>query len=128
MKVAVAIITDSKDRILITQRPHEATHGGQWEFPGGKLEANETAEEALIREIDEELGLVLLEYEYLSDLHYDYSDFTVHLLAYHVSLWSGTPQCLEGQLQMKWVCAEEIKDYNFPEANTKLIDKLFATT
>lgn len=67
MKVAVAIITNDQQEILVAQRPLHVPHGGRWEFPGGKLEANESAEDALVREIREEVNLEIL--HYLSLIH-----------------------------------------------------------
>ncbi|MFI4962310.1 MAG: (deoxy)nucleoside triphosphate pyrophosphohydrolase, partial [Legionellales bacterium] len=80
MKVAVGIITDEKNHILVTQRPLHASHGGFWEFPGGKLEANETPENALIREIKEEVGLEIKDFRWLKEIDYQYPDRDIHLI------------------------------------------------
>ncbi|EHL29064.1 Mutator protein MutT [Legionella drancourtii LLAP12] len=121
IRVAVAIIVDAEQRILITQRPHHVPHGGRWEFPGGKLETNELAEHALIREIREEVGLEVLKYEFLGEVNHQYSDKSVQLLIFLVTQFSGTPLCVEGQLAMKWIKQEALNPDDFPEANREVI-------
>ena len=120
IKVAVAVIVDQQ-QVLIAQRPLHASHGGRWEFPGGKLEANERAEEALIREIKEEVGLDVLEYQFLGEVNHQYSERSVQLLIFLVTRFSGTPHCVEGQLAMKWVKLDELNPDDFPEANREVI-------
>lgn len=117
MRVAVAIITDEQDRILITQRPYHVAHGGCWEFPGGKLEPDEIAEHALIREIKEELGLEIQQYHFLGEIHHQYSDKQVHLIIFQITQFKGNPSCLEGQLNLRWSKTEELNYQEFPEAN-----------
>ena len=122
MKVAVAIITDAQNRILITQRPLHVSHGGYWEFPGGKLEDNELAEHALIREIREEVGLEVLQYQLLGQIYHQYPDKTVQLIIFHVTQFTGTPSCLEGQLDLCWIENEKLNPEVFPEANRGIFD------
>ncbi|KTD75132.1 Mutator protein MutT [Legionella waltersii] len=117
MKVAVAVLVDNQQRILITQRPLQASHGGFWEFPGGKLEPGELAEEALIREVKEEVGIDVQEYHYLGDVHHTYPDKSVQLMVFLVMAFSGNPVCKEGQLDMKWIRFNELNPDDFPEAN-----------
>ena len=124
MKVAVAIITDEQQRILVTQRPLEASHGGLWEFPGGKLEAGELAEQALVREIREEVGLEVLNYRYLGEIRHQYGDKLIQLIVFHVTQFEGTAHCREEQLGMRWVNKEDLDPNEFPEAN-HLIFKLY---
>lgn len=121
IQVAVAIIVDEQRRILITQRPLHAPHGGYWEFPGGKLEANESADCALIREIKEEVGLEILKHQFLGEVNHQYTNRLVQLLIFLVTEFSGTPLCIEGQLAMKWVRLEELNPDDFPEANREVI-------
>ncbi|MFJ1267539.1 8-oxo-dGTP diphosphatase MutT [Legionella lytica] len=121
MKVAVAIIVDEQQRILVTQRPLHASHGGYWEFPGGKLEANELAEQALIREIKEEVGLDVLNHEFLGEVHHQYAKRSVQLLIFLVTQFSGNPICIEGQLAMKWIRQDELNPNEFPEANREVM-------
>lgn len=122
MKVAVAIISDAQHRILITQRPLHASHGGFWEFPGGKLELNESAENALIRELREEVGIEVEQYQFLGEVKHQYSEKLVHLIVFHVTKFSGNPSCLEGQLNMTWIDKSHINHNDFPEANHKVFD------
>lgn len=122
MKVAVAIIVDDQQRILITQRPSHVPHGGFWEFPGGKLEDNETSESALIREIKEEVGLDVLKYQYLGIIHHQYPGKSVELIVFMVTHFTGKPARLEGQLNLQWVDKASLKPEDFPQANHKIFD------
>ncbi len=122
IRVAVAIISNAEQRILVTQRPLHAPHGGYWEFPGGKLETNELPEQALVREIKEELGLEVLAYQLLGEVNHQYSERTVQLIIFLVTQFSGTPECMEGQLAMKWLKKNEFNPQEFPAANHKIIE------
>ena len=122
MKVAVALIFDEKQRVLITQRPADTSHGGFWEFPGGKLEAGELPDAALIREIKEEVGLDILESCFLDTVIHDYGTKLVNLLVFSVSKYRGKAHCRELQPDLRWVSPEDLADYQFPEANLKIID------
>ena len=124
MRVAVAIITDSKQRILITRRPLTAAHGGFWEFPGGKLEGDELPAAALVREIKEEVGLEVSTYHYLGEVSHCYDQQAVLLLVYHVSQHEGEPACLEGQMDLRWVEASQLKDFQFPAANHVIMEMI----
>ena len=125
MKVAIAIIKDKQNRILITQRPLHVSHGGCWEFPGGKLEINEKAEHALIREIREEIGLEIHNHQFLGQLTYQYPDKEVQLFVYHVTHFSGNASCLEGQLSLKWIEPDQLDPKQFPEANREVFNLIF---
>lgn len=122
MKVAVAIIYDNQNRILITQRPLHVAHGGMWEFPGGKLEADELPSLALIREIKEEVGIDILEYSFLDEITHNYGHKIVHLLVFSVKKFSGEAVRCESQLDLRWIERDELVDYCFPEANNKIIE------
>lgn len=122
IQVAVAVIVDAQQRILVTQRPLHASHGGYWEFPGGKLETNELPEQALVREIREELGLEILDYQLLGEVNHQYSERTVQLIIFLVTQFSGIPECIEGQLAMKWLKKNEFIPEDFPAANHKVIE------
>ncbi len=127
IKVAVAIITDGEQRILITQRPLDVPQGGCWEFPGGKLEINESAEHALIREVKEELGIDVKKYQLLGEIEHQYTDKRVCLIIFHVSEFSGIASCLEGQLGLKWINKELLNPNDFPEANRAIFKLLVET-
>ena len=124
VKVAVGVVFDSERRILITQRPLHVSHGGFWEFPGGKLEQDELAEHALIREIKEELGIDIHECQHMGDVHHTYPDKSVQLIVFKVTHFTGTPKCNEGQLDMKWSTINELSSNDFPEANHAILDMI----
>jgi 8-oxo-dGTP diphosphatase len=121
MRVAVAIITDPQNRVLITQRALGSPHGGLWEFPGGKLEENETPSFALIREIKEEVGLDVIKFDYLGEINHRYSQEEISLLVYHVTQYDGEASCVESQMDLCWVDRESLSNYNFPAANINII-------
>ncbi|MCA0404072.1 MAG: 8-oxo-dGTP diphosphatase MutT [Proteobacteria bacterium] len=122
MKVAVAVIFNEIQEILITKRPLSTSQGGKWEFPGGKLESGEEATIALIREIKEEINLDILNSAYLGVVNYEYEDKKVELIVFTVNQFSGEPRCLEGQLDMRWVPLSELRNFEFPRANKQIID------
>jgi len=117
--IVVAAVIEDDGTFLVTRRP-EGTHlGGLWEFPGGKLDAGETHEQALAREIREELdsdievGALLLETEHA------YADRTVSLCFYRCAL-RGSPRPLLGQ-QIRWVPRAELRTLDFPPADEDVI-------
>lgn len=121
IEVAVAVIVDKQRRFLITQRPLHASHGGCWEFPGGKLENEETSMSALIREVKEEVDLDVHQYQLLGEVNHQYSDRVVKLIVFLVTHFSGDPSCKEGQLAMKWANLDELNPEDFPAANQEII-------
>ena len=127
MKVAVAVIFDTNNLVLITRRPSHAPHGGLWEFPGGKLEAEEPPVSALIREIKEEVDLEILEYRFLGEVIHNYGSKEVNLLIFRVDHYLGNPRCCESQMDLQWVSIENLADYEFPEANFKIIELIKAS-
>jgi 8-oxo-dGTP diphosphatase len=124
MRVAVAVIYDALGRILLTQRPDHADHGGQWEFPGGKLQTGEHPVEALKREVKEEVGLDVLDMEFITDIEHSYTSKQVVLHVYRVTGFQGTARCLESQIDLRWVSPEKLTQFDFPEANHKIIRQL----
>lgn len=122
MRVAVAVITDTKHRILITQRPIGTSHAGFWEFPGGKLEVGESAPSALCREVKEEVGIDVVAFKYLGEIPHTYPDYQVTLLIYHVPVYEGVATCIEAQMGMQWVDFKSLSHYTFPEANLEVIE------
>ena len=118
---AVALI-DVDGRVLIAQRPEGKSMAGLWEFPGGKVEPGETPEAALIRELEEELGIntwasCLAPLTFAS---HSYADFHLLMPLFACRKWEGTPQSREGQT-LKWVRAKDLKDYPMPAADVPLI-------
>ncbi|MEM9575573.1 MAG: 8-oxo-dGTP diphosphatase MutT [Pseudomonadota bacterium] len=121
---AVALI-DIDGRVLLGQRPEGKSMAGLWEFPGGKVEPGETPEVALIRELEEELGINTWQ-SCLAPLTFaSHSYDTFHLLMplFACRKWEGTPQSREGQ-NLKWVRANDLKNYPMPAADLPLIPVL----
>ena len=121
--VAVAVIVNNDDEACISLRHEHAHQGGLWEFPGGKVEPDETVEQALTREIKEELGLDVLSSRPLMRVKHDYGDKSVCLHVQKITGFRGTAVGLEGQ-DVKWVPIENLKDYDFPAANQAIIKSL----
>lgn len=122
--VAVALV-DADHRVLLAQRPAEKALGGLWEFPGGKLEPGERPEEALIRELDEELGIAVQEacLAPLTFASHAYPDMHLLMPLYICRRWSGTPQPREGQA-LRWVRPRALRDFPMPPADEPLIPAL----
>ena len=122
--VACALI-DADKRILIAQRPHGKALAGLWEFPGGKIDPQERPEQALIRELHEELGIVVKEpcLAPLTFASYAYPDFHLLMPLYICRRWEGLVQPRENQA-VKWVMARELRSYPMPPADEPLIPAL----
>ena len=121
--VVAAIIENRAGQLLIAERPPGKHWAGYWEFPGGKIEAGESHEAALIRELREELGLDLAGVP-LTHYYHGSRGAEVVLDFYHIRLTRDiAPQGLEGQ-RWRWVTRAEISDYRFPEPNTAVLQKL----
>ncbi len=118
---AVALI-DPDGRVLLAQRPEGKSMAGLWEFPGGKIEAGETPEVALIRELQEELGIDTWEscLAPLTFASHSYDDFHLLMPLFACRKWDGTPQSREDQA-LKWVHASQLRDYPMPAADVPLI-------
>jgi 8-oxo-dGTP diphosphatase len=122
--VAVALVDDD-NRVMIAQRPEGKSMAGLWEFPGGKVETGETPEDALIRELKEELSIdvtaaCLAPFTFAS---HTYEKFHLLMPLYVCRRWSGTPIPQEGQT-LKWVRANQLKDFDMPPADIPLIAML----
>ncbi|MFT3939514.1 (deoxy)nucleoside triphosphate pyrophosphohydrolase [Rhodopseudomonas sp.] len=122
--VAVALI-DADNRVLIAQRPKHKQLGGLWEFPGGKLDPGERPEAALIRELDEELGITVKEacLAPLTFASHAYEDFHLLMPLYVCRRWEGLAMPREGQ-ELAWVRANKLRDYPMPPADLPLIPPL----
>lgn len=120
--VVAAALIDADGRVLLAQRPAQSAHGGLWEFPGGKIEAGELPESALIRELKEELG-ILVPARCLAPLTFASHTYeTCHLLMplYVCRNWEGEPIPLEGQ-SLAWVRKNRLRNYPMPPADEPLI-------
>ncbi|WP_020484565.1 Nudix family hydrolase [Methylomonas sp. MK1] len=120
LHVAVGVIRDGNGRILITQRAKHAHQGGLWEFPGGKLEAGEPVQQALARELAEEVGIQVQTAAPLIKINHDYGDRHVLLDVWNVTAFAGQAKGCEGQ-PMRWIAAEQLRDFRFPAANLPII-------
>ena len=121
---AVALI-DPDGRILLAQRPEHKSMGGLWEFPGGKVEPGETPEEALIRELQEELGINTWEscLAPLTFASHSYEEFHLLMPVFACRKWEGNPEPQEGQ-NLAWVRVNEMRTYPMPPADEPLIAML----
>ena len=122
--VACALI-DPDGRVLIAQRPEGKALAGLWEFPGGKLEPGERPEAALIRELDEELGISVKEacLAPLTFASHAYEDFHLLMPLYICRRWEGLAISKEGQ-NLAWVRPNKLRDYPMPAADIPLIPHL----
>ncbi len=118
---AVALI-DADGRVLLAQRPEGKSMAGLWEFPGGKVEAGETPEVALIRELQEELGVDTWQscLAPLTFASHSYEDFHLLMPLFACRKWQGTPIGQEGQA-LKWVRVKDLRNYPMPPADVPLI-------
>ncbi len=123
VRVAVGVVADAAGAILITRRPDHTHQGGLWEFPGGKVEADETVEAALQRELHEELGIVVQAAEPLLQVQHAYPDKTVLLDVWRVLGYHGQPHGREGQ-PLAWVLPAALADFPFPAADAPIIARL----
>jgi 8-oxo-dGTP diphosphatase len=125
--VAACALIDADGRVLIAQRPEGKSMAGLWEFPGGKIETGERPEQSLIRELKEELGIVIKE-DCLAPLTFAshlYPDFHLLMPLYVCRRWEGFVKAQEGQ-SLKWVRPTELRDYPMPPADEPLISHLTA--
>ena len=123
--VAACALVDADGRVLIAQRPPGKTMAGLWEFPGGKVEAGERPEDSLIRELREELGIVVREacLAPLTFASHAYPDFHLLMPLYVCRRWEGTVVAQEGQ-RLAWVRPNRLRDYPMPPADEPLISHL----
>ena len=120
IKVTAAIIWQD-GKVLITKRP-EGTHlEGMWEFPGGKIEGPETLEECIVREINEELGVLIKPVKLLLTVSHEYETKIVDLYIFECILVNGSPFPMEGQ-GMKWVKPSDMSGYIFPPPDIEIVE------
>lgn len=123
--VSAAALVDADGRVLLSRRPEGRPMAGLWEFPGGKVEPGETPEEALIRELTEELGICTVEscLAPLTFASHSYDDFHLLMPLFACRRWEGTPRPREGQ-ELKWVRPEKLREHSMPPADIPLIPAL----
>lgn len=125
--VAACVLVDSDGRVLLTKRPQGKSLAGLWEFPGGKMEAGESPESCLCRELNEELGIdvsiaCLAPLTFVSHF-YEKENFRVLLLVYLCMRWEGIVRAMEGQ-EMRWVTVRDLNKYEMPAADVPLQARL----
>ena len=122
VEVAVGVIKRN-ELYFMTKRLDHVHQGGKWEFPGGKVEANETPEQALTRELHEEVNIKVVSSNSLITIEHDYGDKTVCLRVYLVECFKNEPKALEGQKE-GWFTYQELLALDLPAANAEILDVL----
>jgi mutator protein MutT len=122
-RIGVAVIFNQGGEILIDRRLKKGLMGGLWEFPGGKIEPNETVIECIKREILEELGIEIGVDDHLMTVDYTYQEFSLTLIVHNCHYLSGKPQAIECE-EVRWVKREDLNLFSFPDANAQIIAKL----
>ena len=123
--VAVGVVVNAQKCILVSKRPDHVHQGGLWEFPGGKVEPDENVQQALTRELLEELAIEVVSSAPLIAIEHDYSDKSVLLDVWWVDAFTGEPHGREGQL-WQWIAVGELRSLAFPAANKPIIDAIEA--
>ena len=123
LNVVAGILRRHDDRILLTERIGDSPFAGLWEFPGGKIDRGESLEEALARELLEELGVSIRAYRHLMRLNHRYEDRQVRIDFYLVSDWAGSPEGLDGQA-LRWVPAVELSAEELLPADAPVVRAL----
>ncbi|MRS20098.1 8-oxo-dGTP diphosphatase MutT [Enterobacteriaceae bacterium RIT692] len=125
LQVAVGIIRNTERKIFLAQRAASSYMANKWEFPGGKIEQDESAEQALKRELMEETGIEVTSASAIGQADHSYEDLRVTLHFFLVEGWNGEPYGREGQPQ-RWVEQQDLIADEFPPANHELISRLVA--
>ena len=121
-EVVAALIWD-KDKFMICQRPANKACPLLWEFVGGKVEPGETKDQALVRECQEELAIMLSVGAKFMDVTHEYPDITVHLTLFNATIANGIPQKLEHN-DIRWITVDEISQYEFCPADEAILQRI----
>ena len=124
LNIAIGILRNTKNEVLLGKRT-KGSHMGYWEFPGGKIEPNETPEEALFREFQEELGLEIGRSKKMEPVEYQYDHYDVLLIPFKIIDYIGYPSGLEGQ-ELIWRATDQLRELEILPANRWLVEKLTA--
>lgn len=111
-------------RVLVGQRPENHSLAGLWEFPGGKIESGETPEAALVRELQEELGIEAEVGELKLAATHSYGDVNILILFYEILYWKGEPKA-KHHLMLDWIDPDDLQKRPIPEANKKLLGRIY---
>lgn len=122
-QVATCAIIKKQDKYLVAQRSSNMKYPLKWEFPGGRLEAHETLEECVIREIKEELGVGIEIIEYWGSAESLDPVYPLHLHGYFCRITNGIPRCIEHQ-EVKWLKLEELKSLSWAKSDLYFVNKL----
>ena len=124
IKVVAGLILQN-NKLLICQRPNFKDHPLKWEFPGGKIKNDETNEEALIREINEELSINIINYEELISYDFNYKDLNKKVFIYFYLVNNFSGNVLNNfHKELKWIEIKDIREYDFLEGDLKIIDHI----
>ena len=123
INVVAAVIKDENGKILITQRNLKKAQGGLWEFPGGKIEPNETRENAIVREIKEELDIDIEVKSYLSEKVFNYPEKNINLIALECKKINGEIRLLEHE-DYKWISKNELDNFQFAPADLFIVERI----
>ena len=123
LHVAAGILHDADGRVLITDRRHAKSMQEYWEFPGGKVRPGESSEDALRRELGEELGIEVTSCEFITRLGHDYPGMHVEIDFFNVAGWQGAPSGVEGQA-LKWLRPEDLSPNLILPADVPVLDLL----
>jgi 8-oxo-dGTP diphosphatase len=123
--VVAAALTNERGEILLQKRPMDTQMGGLWEFPGGKLDPGESPEIALVRELEEELGIIVAAQDLVPETFASepLGDRNLLLLLYRCTTWSGTPSAIYAS-DIQWTLPQDMTDLPMPPADYPLVRKL----
>ncbi len=121
--VAGIIFNQDKSQVFITKRPDNLHKGGFWEFPGGKVELGESVEQAMARELDEEIGIEVTDQLLFEHLQYDYPEKSLEFDFIVINKFNNEPYGKEGQEGL-WVNVADLVNYQFPEANVPVLERV----
>ena len=113
------------DMVLVGQRPETHSLAGQWEFPGGKIESSETPEQALARELSEELGIEAEVGELKLACTHNYGDINILIMFFEILYWKGEPKT-KHHLALQWIKPQDLSTLKIPEANRKILPRIHA--
>ena len=123
LSIAIGILRNTKNEVLLGKRIKGKSLKGYWEFPGGKIESNETPEEALFREFQEELGVEIGMSKKMETIVYQYDHYDVLLMPFKIIDYIGNPAGLEGQ-ELMWCATDQLKEVEILPADQPLVEKL----
>lgn len=123
VSVVAGILIDSRDQVLITDRSQSRNLREYFEFPGGKVAAGESAEAALARELQEELGITVTRASFFDAIEHDYTDIAVSIDFFRIESWEGEPAGLEGQ-RLRWVARRTLHEQKLLPADAPVVSAL----